>query len=147
MSTTRALVLIAVALTAGFATAQAESVQVPATIVPPQTPPASAPATGGHHGDHHPLFDCIDANHDGSISLAEWEAFKSEHPCKHAHPEAAKAHGDGHPVFDRIDANHDGSISLAEWEAARAAHREHRQEHQAGTQAAATTGIGGGQRL
>jgi hypothetical protein len=48
---------------------------------------ASAPlqaAAAPENEDHHPLFDKIDANHDGFISLAEWEAWRDGHHRREA---------------------------------------------------------------
>ncbi len=93
---------------------------------------AAAPAHAETaQGDGHRLFDKIDTNHDGVISLAEWEAAKAAFKAKHPNAKLPEANGkgDGHPLFDKIDTNHDGVISLAEWEAFRAAHpgKHHRQ--------------------
>ena len=38
--------------------------------------------------NHHPLFDRIDSNHDGQISLQEWLAFRREHHGEHRRPGA-----------------------------------------------------------
>ncbi len=46
--------------------------------------------------DHHPLFDRIDTNHDGVISLAEFEAFRAEHR-RHERGGAAGAPGAAAP--------------------------------------------------
>jgi hypothetical protein len=40
--------------------------------------------------DRHPLFDRIDTNHDGMISLGEWIAFRHEY-AERRHEEAAQA--------------------------------------------------------
>jgi hypothetical protein len=119
MRLARTVLLAAVLVLAG-ARAQAES-ESP-TLVSNET------------HDHHPLFDKIDTNHDGVISLDEWEAFRAEHPGKRAHRNSSTTtttapSGDGHPLFDKIDTNHDGVISLAEWEAFRASHRHRRCQH------------------
>jgi len=52
------------------------------------------PVTGQHprlqeeDENHHPLFDRIDTNHDGQISLQEWIAFRREHHGEHHRPGA-----------------------------------------------------------
>ncbi|WP_260928777.1 EF-hand domain-containing protein [Novosphingobium sp. 9] len=49
------------------------------------------------------MFDAADTNHDGKITLAEWQAA-----------------GRRERGFNYIDANHDGAITLAEMQAAMA---------------------------
>ena len=65
---------------------------------PGQQPPADHPHDGAHHGMMNP-----DANGDGVISRAEYDA-------------------QGAQMFSRLDANHDGAITQAEIDAMRQAH-------------------------
>ncbi len=87
----------------------------------------------GNEPKKHPLFDKIDADHDGFITLQEWEAAKAARRAKH--PEKQQGDGakkpEGHPRFDKMDTDKDGKVSLAEWIAFRDAHRQQRQERKA----------------
>jgi len=47
------------------------------------TTPAAHPRMQEEDENHHPLFDRIDSNHDGQISLQEWIAFRRMHKGEH----------------------------------------------------------------
>lgn len=85
------------------------------------------------------MFDRIDVNHDGTISVDEWTSFRSAraehqggghmgmHGGEHAGAQAmTKQDFEARALarFDRMDTNHDGIVSAAEREQARAAMRE-----------------------
>ena len=54
-------------------------------------------------------FMRADANHDGRISLAEWQAASAQRP--------GGARGDPARIFERMDLNHDGYLTPAEIDA------------------------------
>lgn len=86
-------------------------------------------AKGANAPAKHPRFDKIDADHDGFISLKEWEAAKAARRAKHPEKQqsdGAKKH-EGHPVFDKMDTDKDSKVSLVEWIAFRDARKKARE--------------------
>jgi opacity protein-like surface antigen len=87
----RKILLTVLTLTA-LAAAGAASAATPA----PTAAPSSAPAPASRHAEwRQQFFDKIDANHDGTISRAEYQAWV-----------------DGR--FDKLDSNGDGSVNADE---------------------------------
>ncbi len=71
------------------------------------------------------LFDAMDANHDGTVSKAEFDAFRPAGRADDGHPHGpGDHHGDhwggphmGRPDLNRLDTDKDGKISLTEFSA------------------------------
>lgn len=67
-------------------------------------------------------FHKMDTNNDGSVSAAEFVAFKGKHAQKH---NATNRADHRQKKFDKIDTNHDGQISLDEFLAWKRSHPHH----------------------
>jgi hypothetical protein len=67
-------------------------------------------------------FSKMDTDKDGSVSQAEFVAFKAAHPRKHEVKNRAEHR---QKKFDKIDTNHDGKVTLDEFLAWKRAHPHH----------------------
>src|SRR5438067_460744 len=113
-STGACVCLTACLFAAGLALAQ--------TAAPAAKPPGDASPGLRAMFLHPPAFEDLDANHDGIVSKAEFDAYRTAHPM----PGRPGMWPDGPPrgrfapPFDlqAADTNHDGKISWAEFQAA-----------------------------
>ena len=94
-------------------------------LAQPAAPPAGPP--GDFQAKYLARMMAADANHDGRISLDEWQAWRTAHPGR-----GGGQHGDPAARFRRMDVNHDGYLSPDEIRAGAAKAYERRQERGAG---------------
>lgn len=87
----------------------------------------------GHRKDPQAFFNRIDTDHDGKVSLAEFQAAPMRHRKHHKEGEQA-ASGENVEAkqlreerFKKLDTNNDGSITADEFAAARSKFREKKQ--------------------